>query len=196
MNFFIRKDIKTELNTSGARIKNTHLLNPVLNKSYVPDRYPVDKFMPNITRIEKKFVHKHRSNNIVISKPCVLSKENLIFRSLLITPFDNLFFFDHEYDHIPGMLALEAIRQLGTAISHLYLDVPFETNFILHNFITNFYSYINIDIKAYVDLIIVILKEKRDFPRKLIGTGYIHQNDKILCDMTSEWSILKKRKIF
>ncbi|WP_323073340.1 AfsA-related hotdog domain-containing protein [Mycetohabitans endofungorum] len=38
---------------------------------------------------------------------------------LIIEP-DHPFFFEHEIDHVPGLMLVEATRQACTAVSHMF----------------------------------------------------------------------------
>lgn len=68
-----------------------------------------------IKKIDKKFVHKNSSKNVLISEACQVGN---IWHFHMLDGIDE-FKFDHESDHIQGMLLMEAARQAGIATLHL-----------------------------------------------------------------------------
>lgn len=156
--------------------------------------YPESKFPIEAKKIDSKFVHKSHSVNVVIADPIRLDQNLHIYRTRLVIPYDNTFFFDHTYDHVPGILLIEAMRQMGTAVSHRFLNCSFEDHFVLHNANTNFNKFAALnDDPIYIDLSFKILKEKDNKPRKLSGHAFVHSNGELLCDMSSEWTILSTK---
>ncbi|KAF0133557.1 MAG: A-factor biosynthesis repeat-containing protein [Candidatus Saganbacteria bacterium] len=95
---------------------------------YSPQEYPI-----NDKKIDNEIVHKNNAKNVVIANPIILSREKNIFRTKIVFDLSHEFFFDHSLQHLPGLLLIEAARQFGTAISHQFFDVPFDSQFILHD---------------------------------------------------------------
>src|SRR3989338_11275546 len=89
-------------------------------------------------KIDQNLVHKRLIENVIIAHPVELDNEKKIYRTKIIFDLTHKFFFDHELDHLPGILILEAARQFGTAISHLFFNIPFEYQFILHDLSSQF----------------------------------------------------------
>ncbi|ACM18885.1 AfsA domain protein [Geotalea daltonii FRC-32] len=85
-----------------------------------------------IRKIDRRFVHKAKDENVVISDIC--RREDLgpdIYQCFLTYDDQLPFFFEHYLDHVPGLLVIEAARQMGTATVHKFYDVDFDTIFIL-----------------------------------------------------------------
>jgi len=144
-------------------------------------------------RIDKKFVHKNRVENVLIAHPIVLSEEKKIYRTKIIADLNHTFFFDHSLGHLPGMLLLEAARQFGTTISHLYFNAPFDAQFILHDLSSRFTAGVNSVDDAFIDILITDIKMKNDKLRKMSGIGYVHQNGQVVGKIGSSWSIIPGR---
>ncbi|MFC1770432.1 AfsA-related hotdog domain-containing protein [Candidatus Margulisiibacteriota bacterium] len=161
-------------------------------KAYSVLDYPVDLYSIDNKKIAKEFVHKQNPINIVLSHPIVLD-EGHVFRAKIIMPLDNPFFFDHKYDHAPGMLLIECFRQFGTAISHLYFNVPFDYRFVLHDMHTMFKSYVHLDSDSFIDFIIIKKKIKNNIARSFTGLGLVHQYNSIVCEFNSSWSVMPEK---
>ena len=85
-------------------------------------------------RIDKRYVHKVREDNVLIGDIRRTSAEPEEFECTMIVDPGQAFFFEHPLDHVPGMMFTEAGRQVGIAISHLFLNIPFGTQFISREF--------------------------------------------------------------
>ncbi len=73
-----------------------------------------------------------------------IARKEQFYAHLKVNP-KHAFFFEHGNDHIPGMMLIEAIRQMGTACWHLYGKVPLKgSHFILSGIQVSFFNYINI----------------------------------------------------
>lgn len=157
------------------------------------NRFPVKQYLATNETIEQSLVHKHDINNVVITCPTALSAEEKIYRSKLVIPYSNPFFFDHPYDHVPGMLVVEAFRQIGTALSHQFFNAPKKSTFILHKIETEFYNYTSLENDVFLDVKVTVLKEKKGVARKLRASGIAHQNNQAVCDMISSWSVIPQK---
>lgn len=85
---------------------------------------------PLIERIDKKLVHKIFNDNVLIGDLQRVAENADEFECQMIVDLSHPFFFEHPLDHIPGMMFVEAGRQAGIACSHLFLEIPFDTQFI------------------------------------------------------------------
>lgn len=95
------------------------------------------------------------------------------------------FFFDHEIDHIPGMLTANMIRQAVLVVSHLFLGVPFSKKFIMDDIEVKFHGLAKLNRKLHIYCKMPVLIMKGLHPRKarlfaeveqdgvLIASGFI-----------------------
>ncbi|NTW82625.1 MAG: hypothetical protein HGB36_04570 [Chlorobiaceae bacterium] len=95
------------------------------------------------------FVHKKNVRNVLISEPFMTGK--LIYFNMF-GEIDE-FSFDHESDHLQGMLILEAMRQASLAVAHVQGSLPLGGGMTLLSYDTNFYNYVEksspVVIRAY-----------------------------------------------
>ena len=93
-------------------------------------------------KIPKELVHKREQRNVVISSVQRVSTSDTDLFECYLTFDDNLpFFFEHHLDHIPGLLIIEAARQMGTATLHKFFDIRSDFSFVLDNVDCEFLSY-------------------------------------------------------
>lgn len=83
-------------------------------------------------------------------------KHGRVFYANVLVPVSHPFFFEHATDHLPGLMLIEAFRQMVVAVSHRFGKVPQnETQMILDLLETRFISYAELSLpivmKAMVD---------------------------------------------
>lgn len=67
------------------------------------------------------------------------------YGTLSVAP-DHPFFFEHRNEHVPGLLVLEAARQLVVAVTHRYGQLPLKGyQFILNRLDSEFLDYLNLN---------------------------------------------------
>jgi len=106
---------------------------------------------------------------------------------------DHPFFFEHPLDHVPAMMLVEAGRQLGIAISHLFLDVPLGTMFATRSFDIRFTDFAETQTPIIISASLTNKKYHRTRLIHLRMDGYFSQNGRLLGSMGGEWSILDPR---
>jgi 2-oxo-3-(phosphooxy)propyl 3-oxoalkanoate synthase len=87
-----------------------------------------------IKRIDGKYVHKIHERNVLIADIKPMPGREGWFEAEVTRDYDHPFFFEHPLDHIPAMMLVEAGRQMGIAIAHMYLGVPFGVMFATRSF--------------------------------------------------------------
>ena len=146
----------------------------------------------NVAIAEGKFVHKNRSENILISTPEEITKHKE-YKAFVIPPLKNSFFFDHNYDHIPGMVFVEAVRQMSVHVSHSFLNVPFGDVFIIQEMGFKFEHYANLNDPIILRWLPDTLTFKRDTFRRGHGVTNIIQNDKKVGHVTGAWATVPEK---
>ena len=139
--------------------------------------------------IDKRFVHKVREDNVLIGEIRRTSAQPEEFECEMIVDPHQAFFFEHPLDHVPGMMFTEAGRQVGIAISHLFLNVPFGTQFISREFRIWFDSFADL-----TDPIIVRSRFRDKHFRhgalsEATSQGEFLQNGKVVCRMEGDWKM-------
>lgn len=98
------------------------------------------EFQPNkIIRIEKHLVHKTQDQNVLISRIKQLQDDIIIGE--VVQDIGHSFFYEHIQDHVTGLYIIEAVRQFGTALCHLYYSIPLGMPFVLCEMQVEFYKF-------------------------------------------------------
>ncbi|NEO41307.1 MAG: acyltransferase domain-containing protein [Moorea sp. SIOASIH] len=98
------------------------------------------EFQPSkIVRIEKHLVHKHQEQNVLVSRIEQLEQDLIIGE--VVQDVCHPFFYEHPKDHVPGLYIIEAARQFGTVLCHLYFNVPLNMPFVLDDMRAQFYKF-------------------------------------------------------
>jgi hypothetical protein len=96
-------------------------------------------------RLHGRFVHRAVPANVLLGRTERLREGEEIFSSAMLVDLEHPFFFEHPLDHIPSMMLIEAGRQLGIAVSHIFLDVPMGTAFAPTAIQVEFAEYAELD---------------------------------------------------
>jgi hypothetical protein len=145
----------------------------------------------NRKRIHRKLVHKAELRHVFIEHIEALPRTDDGFDRFLaplVIDRSHPFFFDHPLDHVPGLLLIEGTRQAGTAISHLFYDVPFDLSFILNWLEVHFTNFAELTSPVAVQMTIT---EKAYRHRRLNGLACKSQwlqDGRSLGTMDAEWS--------
>ncbi len=80
-------------------------------------------------RINRQLVHKHNRENVLVvrAEKVETSLGEIFFVAEVLQDNKHSFFYEHPSDHVPGLYIIEATRQVGTAILHLYLGVAMDS---------------------------------------------------------------------
>jgi len=99
--------------------------------------------------IDSAIIHKKNPANALLSEPYFAG--NIVYYNMFMHSEELRF--DHESDHVQGMLLLEAMRQASIATTHVCSGLPAIGGMTLISYCTNFYNYIEHDapviIRAY-----------------------------------------------
>lgn len=80
-------------------------------------------------RVDPTHCHQRLVQNALIIQVRIISKDRIWTEALCkFNPEELNFFFDHEIDHLPGMLLVSAFRQNALVIAHIVYGAP--ANFI------------------------------------------------------------------
>lgn len=91
--------------------------------------------------IDGRLVHKVRRENVLLAsvERAACGPDSYVAR-MRVDP-EHPFFFEHPLDHVPSMMLIEGGRQVGIAVSQMFLDVPFETAFAPTEITARFSAY-------------------------------------------------------
>ena len=100
------------------------------------------------------------------------------------------FFFEHPLDHIPAMMLVEAGRQLGIAISHLFLGVPLNYLFATQSFDIRFTDFAELHVPVTISASVTDKRYRRGELLQLRLDGHFSQGEHALGTMGGEWAML------
>ena len=157
------------------------------SKNYNPDE---------LIKIDKKYVHKVKEENNLVSRieQIEVADADSFLSQVAVNP-KHPFFFEHEYDHIPGLLMVEAGRQIGTAIAHLFYEVPFNTAFILNEMNVRFFRYMELRKPLFVKSMVRKKLIRRGRLIQMEHDGYFIQDEHEVAYMGGTWQMYDKRII-
>ncbi|HEY9803145.1 MAG TPA: AfsA-related hotdog domain-containing protein [Leptolyngbyaceae cyanobacterium] len=144
------------------------------------------------TCIDRSLVHKDKEENVLISylekihDDCIIGE---VFQNL-----SHPFFYEHPKDHVPGLYILEAARQFGTALSHLYYDLPVGTSFILNNLQAEFHHFAETSIPLFV---MARISDKVNVDGKLFqldNSVLFVQNEQVIAEVKGNFKIFEITK--
>ena len=105
-------------------------------------------FQPN-RRIDRKLVHKTFDPNVLIGRVEQVA-EHAFIGEVTQDPTHE-FFYEHPQDHVPGLYLIEAARQYGTVITHLYYHVPIGRPFVLMDLNVKFQWFVETSSPLFID---------------------------------------------
>ena len=144
--------------------------------------------------LDRKLVHKHRQENVFVSRFERVSDE---LPDDFIAQFHldatHPFFFEHPLDHFPGLMLVEAGRQLGTALAHVEYGVPMDAVFILNDFSVSFPSFAELGRPVFVTSKVREKVIKRDMLNGMLYAGNFVQNEEPIGFMSGRWHMYSKK---
>ena len=144
--------------------------------------------------LDRKLVHKHRQENVFVSRFERVSDELPDdFIAQLYLDASHPFFFEHPLDHYPGLMLVEAGRQLGTAVAHVEYGVPRDAVFILNDFTVRFESFAELSQPVFVNSTVREKEEKRGALVGMLYAGNFVQNEKPIGFMSGRWHMYSKK---
>lgn len=146
-------------------------------------------------RLDRKLVHKHHDENVFISRFEPVDADHPDdFVAQLYLDKEHPFFFEHPLDHYPGLMLVEAGRQLGTSVAHVHYDVPLgDAVFILNGMEVDFTSFAELDRPVFVNSTVSEKKFKRGALTAMFYKGHFVQNEQPIGYMSGHWNIYPKR---
>jgi hypothetical protein len=145
--------------------------------------------------LDRKLVHKDYEQNVFVSRYEAVDEDHPDdFIGQLFIDKTHPFFFEHPLDHVPGLMLVEAGRQLGTAVAHTAYGVPLgERVFILNGMEVDFTGFAELDQPVFVNSHVSEKKFKRDMLSEMFYHGNFVQNDQNIGFMSGRWNIYDKR---
>jgi hypothetical protein len=146
------------------------------------------------TRIENKFVHKQQaSNNFVVRvAPLGPARPDEHLGEFAFDPA-HPYHFEHAQDHVPGMMLIEAGRQLSMAIAHLYYQVSFEAVFVLKQMVSSFARFADLGAPVFFHSGVSDLDYRRNRVTAMSLSGRFIQNGEVLGELSGRWTMIERQ---
>jgi hypothetical protein len=141
-------------------------------------------------RLLGKFVHRAVPANVLLGRTERLDAGKETFSAEMIVDPAHPFFFEHALDHIPSMMLIEAGRQLGIAVSHLFLAVPFDTAFAPTQIQAEFTEYAELDAPVSLRCEPRDKVVRRGRLASMVLDGTFFQLDRTFGTMTGRWTMM------
>jgi len=151
--------------------------------------------LTEITDIKKEHVHKEIFENMLLKRVgrCVDAKEYSQYLAEVLVNKEHEFFFEHESVHLPGLYIIEAGRQIGLAIPHIFYDIPYGDAFVLEGCNIDFKDFANLNSPIFIKCSILnpIYRKRKLTSMSFLGTFI--QDDKEIVHYESHIKIMDKR---
>jgi hypothetical protein len=146
-----------------------------------------------LKRIDGRYVHKINESNVLIAAIRRRPGEEEWYDAEMTHDMDHPYFFEHPLDHIPAMMLVETGRQLGIAISHLFLGVPLGTMFATRSFDIRFTDFAETGTPVVISAKVTDKRYRREALIHLRMDGQFSQGGRSLGSMGGTWSMLDPR---
>lgn len=128
-------------------------------------------------RVDPVHCHQRLPQNTLISHIRVVSTDRVWTESLCKFKIEELdFFFDHEIDHLPGMLLVNAFRQDALVLAHVVYGAPMNFVALLHWMDIKIFNYGELNTPTIVRYKLVSFKKTLN-RMELVLEGLIIQED-------------------
>jgi hypothetical protein len=141
-------------------------------------------------RIDGRYVHKIVERNILLARVDRRAGSEEWYDAEMVADYSHPFFFEHRLDHIPAMMLVEAGRQLGIAISHLFLGVPMDYLFATQAFDIAFADFAELDCPVTIAGRVTDKRYRHGNLVQLRLDGYFSQRGHQLGTMGGDWAML------
>jgi hypothetical protein len=140
-------------------------------------------------RIDKQLVHKLDIRNVFVSRVAPLADRADEHLAELVLDQQHPYHFEHAQDHVPGMMLIEAGRQLAMAIAHLYYGVSTQAVFVLNEVSIAFSRFAELGAPVYVHAQVRDKVYRRDQLVAMGSGGEFVQNGVVLGTMSGRWTM-------
>jgi len=146
-------------------------------------------------KITQAHVHKSQDSNRLLSWVKAQednSAERTYLAQVRVLP-DHPYFFEHDRRHIPGLYIIEAGRQLGLALPHLFFDVGYDYGFVLDGCDMKFTGFANLkdDLTIYARTFNEVHRKGK--LQSLSFEGRFYQKGAMLVHYTSHIRLIHER---
>jgi hypothetical protein len=147
-------------------------------------------------RIDQRYVHKLDARNVFIRRVAPLAPDRADEHlAELAIDHQHPYHFEHAQDHVPGMMLIEAGRQLAMAIAHIYYSVSTQAVFVLNEVTIAFSHFAELGAPVYVHSLVRDKSYRREQLVAMSSGGEFVQNGVVLGTMSGRWTMFDRAVI-
>ncbi|NEX14021.1 MAG: hypothetical protein C1941_04915 [Prosthecochloris sp.] len=132
-----------------------------------------DDFTPEVLKMH--YVHKKKDTNVMISES--FSKGDFLYFNMYDQTGEIKF--DHDSDHVQGLLILEAMRQASIATTHISGELPDEGTIALLSYDSGFYNFLELTAPIIIRTHTPFLFDPGDKDRDVVVSCQVFQWGKL-----------------
>lgn len=132
-----------------------------------------DDSLPGVLR--RHYVHKKRDANVMISE--YFNKGNFLYFNMYDQTGE--INFDHDSDHVQGLLVLEAMRQASIATTHISGGLPYEGTIALLSYCSGFYNFLELTAPIIIRTHTPFLFDPKDKDKDVVVNCQVFQWGKL-----------------
>ncbi|WP_157758713.1 AfsA-related hotdog domain-containing protein [Cystobacter fuscus] len=145
-------------------------------------------------QLPRHLVHKSDPRNVFIARLERVSeaRPDELAAQLIFDP-THPYHFEHPQDHVPGMMLMEAGRQLGLAVTHLFYGVALDAMFVLNDVKARFRRFAELGEPVFVYSAVHEKEYRRGRLISMRQAGLFIQRGEFLGSMEGSWSVYDRR---
>lgn len=140
--------------------------------------------------LDGRLVHKVRRENVLLAslERAGAGPDSYVARMYVDT--EHPFFFEHALDHVPSMMLIEGGRQVGIAVSQMFMGVPFETAFAPTELAARFTAYAELALPVDIECDAHDKVFSRGQLRRVRLEGRFVQRGTVIGEMSGVWVMM------
>jgi 2-oxo-3-(phosphooxy)propyl 3-oxoalkanoate synthase len=146
-------------------------------------------------RLDKSLVHKLDARNVFVARVEAVPQGLDEHVAELAIDREHPYHFEHPQDHVPGMMLVEAGRQLAMAIAHIFYKVPLDAVFVLDEVTINFRRFAELSAPIYVHSKVREKQYRRDQLTSMSNGGDFLQDGEVVGTLTGRWTMYDRALI-
>lgn len=149
----------------------------------------------DLVRVTKTHVHKEDDDNRLLNWLGYYKDETgrTIYRAEIRILETHKYFFEHHREHLPGLYIIEAGRQLGLAVPHLFLGVSYDYHSVLDGCDMSFMGFANLTDRLFIDAHVINPVHRKEKLQSLSFDGTFIQNNKSIVHYQSHVRLIHAR---
>jgi len=166
-----------------------------LNALTTAVRKPVVASELQLVDVDQEHVHKTEDQNRFLKWMSMREDADgeMIYRAEVRFIRDHPYFFEHDRQHLPGLYIIEAGRQLGLAVPHLFLGVGYDYHSVLDGCDMSFSGFATLIDPLFIDAKILNPVFRKGALQSLSFDGTFIQKEKPIVRYQSHVRLIHER---